>query len=167
MKRRDALQKIGYGSMLSLAIPSWANAWNKNSIPVQTAEYNVYFEKFVDALLPETDKPGALKAGVATFIEAMVNDTFDNNSKAKVKQGIADMNKDAQAKFNTDFSSLSNNQVTELLKSYDAMANKPWIYSSLRGLSIWGYTTSEYYMTEIQKFEFAPGYFIGCQKLEA
>jgi hypothetical protein len=167
MNRRKALEAIGYGSALSLFIPDWAKAWNPNSLPTLSHPYRSYFDTIAETLLPETDKPGAKTLKIADFLETMVADTFDAEKQYKLKIGIAELEVDAQNIYRKEFNKLSNEELVALFTKYEQDAKKPWAYSNLKGLAVWGYTTSEYYLTQVKNFEFAPGYFSGCVKIKA
>lgn len=124
----------------------------------------------VDALIPRTETPGAVDAGVPQLIDLLAQDIFGAEDRKRLQDGLAQMNKDSQEKFNDDFSDLSVEQQTELLTAYDQQAfgqpraqgeERPF-FADFKQLVVFGYCTSEQGATQHLQYEAVPGGFQGC-----
>lgn len=169
MERRHALKSMAGGLGALLALPAWANGWSVNKMdtsqflsPVEISG----MEAVCDALLPKTGSyPGAKDLNVHLFVEKMVADCFDKKTGENVKSGLGWLNKQSENLFGKSFASASAKQRLNLLESME-ISNKSELanfFKLIKGLTVQGYTSSEYYLTNIIGYELVPGRFIGCK----
>lgn len=97
MERRDALKNIGFGSMglfagtaLFGALQGCSSTPEVNWIPTSmTPAEAAQLEKFCEAVLPETDTPGAIRAGVPKHLDKAMAAIYKNKDVDYVKRGMA------------------------------------------------------------------------------
>jgi Gluconate 2-dehydrogenase subunit 3 len=167
MKRRDALSSFGLGLASIVSMPAWANKWQKDSPPssgfLNFEEKNLLTE-LSETIIPTTDTPGAKSLGVPTFIELMLKDCYTTTDQKAFKKGLEKTDELAKNTFGKAFTDCNASQKLHILKGMqindDADLKK--FYNVLRGLTVRAYTSSEHYMVNVQKWEFAPARYIGC-----
>ncbi|MBN8821526.1 MULTISPECIES: gluconate 2-dehydrogenase subunit 3 family protein [unclassified Spirosoma] len=154
------------GGLISL--PAWANGWTAESIPssqpfISTGQTELLAE-MVETIIPATDTPGAKALNVHQFVQKMVADCYDKTAQDRFKNGLESLDGWAQKSFGKPFNQGDVAQrtglMTQLSKSDDS-AQKDF-YGLVKGLTIRGYMTSEYVMTNLTHYQFIPGHYYGC-----
>ncbi|WP_080056231.1 gluconate 2-dehydrogenase subunit 3 family protein [Spirosoma aerolatum] len=154
------------GGLISL--PAWANGWTAESVrsvqPFISAEQTELLAEMVETIIPATDTPGAKALNVHQFVQKMVADCYDKSAQDRFKNGLESLDSWAQKSFGKPFSQGDVAQrtglMTQLSKSADS-AQKDF-YGLVKGLTIRGYMTSEYVMTNLTHYQFIPGHYYGC-----
>ena len=117
----------------------------------------------VDTIIPRTDTPGASDLGVQDFVELMVQDCFEKPVQEQLGTGLARLDKEAQSRFGQGFSALKSAQKLDLVKSLAGRKDSEADFlNSVKNLTIQGYTSSEYFMTNVTKYELIPARYHGC-----
>ena len=172
MKRRDALSSFGLGLATMLSTPAWAHNWKKASLPSNIGFLNLEQQSQLTALtetiIPTTDTPGAEAIGIPQFIELMLKDCYKPAEQKAFKKGFDKTEDLAKATFGKAFAACNTAQKQHILKSME-INDDPELrqfYSVLRNLSIRAYTSSEHYMINVKKWEFAPARYLGCVDLK-
>ena len=163
MNRRQA---IALGAAAAIGIPAGLLYWNKSKLKEISnfSEYDMgLLSDAVDAIIPETSTPGAKSLGVDLFVAKMINDCYDLETQEDFKAGLKTLEQKSKAQFSKNFSDISPLERIEILKSYD---KDDKFIGLLRGLTIKGFSSSEYVMTNVQHFEFIPGRYFGCVNLK-
>lgn len=130
-----------------------------------------------EVIIPRTDTPGAIEAGVPRFIELMVADWFNDQERAVFAGGLQDMEARIPQKFGLPFDQLDAQQQLSILESLEnAAAESPWYASGnlrrdfigdapficmLKELTIWGFFTSEAGASEVLRYKAMPMRFDG------
>ncbi len=164
MNRRQA---IGLGAAAAVAIPAGLVWWNKSKIGDSTLfneNRQAILSAAVDAIIPETRTPGAKSLGVDQYIAKIVQDCLEPEKQSLFSNSLTELDKAAKKQFSKAFKLLSPGERIEVLKSYP---EEDGFIKLLKGLTVRGYNTSEYVMSNIQQFEFIPGRYIGCVNLES
>ena len=107
MERRTAVKKIGLGISTFLALPSWANGWNKNQFEGESVGDLDLLGALVECIIPESDSPGALSIGAHLYINRMIKDCYDQEVQSLVNKGLENLNLKASKSFNTSFGALN------------------------------------------------------------
>ena len=120
-----------------------------------------------EAILPATDTPGAIGAGVPQFIDRTLADWSEPADVARLRAGLARMDADAKTAFGSAFAGLNDAQQASLLTTYDgeAAGQRPHFFTLLRDLTTTGYFTSEPGATKALRYDPAPGAYRGCVPL--
>lgn len=168
MKRRQAIQRIAVMAGGLLALPSWAKGWTPQNLPdVQTffspLDQQV-LGQIVEAILPESDIPGAKSLGVPAFVETMLADCYTKAVQENVENGLRVLESRAQEKYTNSFVQLPMILKQALLMSIErgSDADLKTFYDLVKNLTIQGYTNSEYVQTTYLEYEMAPGHYYGC-----
>jgi hypothetical protein len=170
MNRRDLLKQLGAGAAVSIVFPAWADGWSAARLP-QTKPLSFVEEEIlaalVDVLIPETDTPGARTLGIDSFVRAMAEAMLSEQDQKKFYRSLAEVNNYSELKKNKPFVQLSFAEKTDLLKLISTEETQEWkdFFRLLKQYTIQGYTGSEWYMTEIAGYEYAPGFGHGCAVL--
>lgn len=110
-------------------------------------------------LIPRTDTPGAIEAGVPAFIEGMMTNWASDATQARFRAALADIDRVAVEDAQKPFAALAAAQQLQVLQDYDADAlevrNRN--YLQLKELALMGYYLSEAGATQELRFELAPG----------
>jgi hypothetical protein len=168
MKRRDLLKTGVYGLAgitLSSSLISTLQSCNRID------EYNpVFFSKtefsllssIVDFFIPKTDTPGASDMKVPQFIDIIISETYNTDSKNNISDKLKLLIED-----------FSSNNIN--LKEDDSLKSKfindfnnkkhQEIYNQIRDLTVWGFKTSKEIAINILNYNPVPGYQLGCIEL--
>lgn len=167
MKRRNVVKSLLVAAGGLAALPAWATGWTPETVGQTSygamAEEEMLAE-LVETFIPETTTPGAKSLKVHQFILRMVNDCYDQSAQDLLKSGLAKTDELAQQAYTKPFTACDSLQRTDLLRQM-GMAVEPatqQFANLVKGLTIRGYTNSEYYLTNVQKYVMAPGFYHGC-----
>jgi len=132
---------LGWSSVFTRAAAAAAVTGGNAALGPSQAEF---IALFADTLIPATETPGAVAAGVPAFLTLLFNEWFLPDEQASFLAGIEELT-------GTEFSRLSADERLELLRTWDAAATahahdpaqERGFYSRLRGLVLIGYYTSD------------------------
>ncbi|MEZ0538897.1 gluconate 2-dehydrogenase subunit 3 family protein [Fibrella arboris] len=176
MQRRTALRGLtmALGGLVSL--PAWASNWTPDSIgPVSlgSVDDETLLGEIVETIIPETTTPGASTPGakslkVYQYAMRMIRDCYGEAAQTALKQGLVLTEATAQQLYTKPFAGCDAMQRKAVLTAVAAStdpAGKTFV-NLIKRLTIQGYTNSEFYLTTVQKFNMAPGYYHGCVPVE-
>lgn len=127
MQRRDVLRLLAGASALPL-LPreAWALLAQVQAAAAATPERKVLTPEqdslviaIAEQIIPETDTPGAKSAGVNRFIDVMLADWMEDETKTIFLDGLADVETRSQAMFGNKFTQATSTQQIDLLKNLD------------------------------------------------
>lgn len=135
-----------------------------------------------ETIMPRTDTPGAIDAGVPRFVELMVFEWFNEQERAIFLQGLEGLMTDVNQAHSRPFESLSAGERVKVLEKLEAQASDSSWYDigsaalrdfiqdvpficQLKELTIWGFFTSEVGSTQVLRYEPMPMKFDGHRKL--
>lgn len=167
MHRRELLKTLTGIFGMVVTVPSWASGWTSDGISepaLLSKAQKRLLSDLVDTIIPRTDTPGAADLGVQHFVELMVQDCFEKPVQEQLSAGLAGLDKEAQSMLGRGFSALNSTQKLDLVKSLAGKKDsKETVFlNSVRNLAIQGYTSSEYFMTNVTKYELIPARYHGC-----
>ncbi len=182
MQRRDVLRLLGVAGIPVLAdlSPRQLLALGRDTVHgVTTARRHPGFDDHQHAtidqigelIMPATDTPGARAAGVVGFIEVIVGEWYHEDERAAFFRGLADVDSRSQADFGKTFLELLEPQQSAILTGLDAEsrampAGSPQhFFSRIKGLTLYGYYTSEVGQRDELHAQFMPGRFDGSAPL--
>lgn len=130
-----------------------------------------------EIVIPRTDTPGAIDAGVPNFIELMVQDWFNDQERSIFDAGLADIQSRIPAELGASFDELTSNQQLAVMEQLEEVASdSPWyefanvqrefisdapFICQIKELTIWGFFTSEVGGTQVLRYEPMPMRFDG------
>ncbi|WP_460909498.1 gluconate 2-dehydrogenase subunit 3 family protein [Spirosoma areae] len=152
------------GGLISL--PAWANGWTSESVR-STGQLLVQSQadvlaEMVETLIPATDTPGAKALNIHQFIQKMVTDCYELNAQDTLRNGLNALDGLAQTAFGKPFVQGDAAQRTALLTQLAQDTTHKDFYALVKNLTIRGYMSSEYVMTNLTHYEFIPGRYHGC-----
>lgn len=160
MNRRQAL---AWGIGAAVAIPvGWISISCSKLEKDVSADQIALLSAAVDAILPATETPGAKDLGVHLFVAKMVADCYGEDVQKEFEKGVNGLEKKAKSGYKAGFTEIEPEQRLAILKNFPEESG---FIALLRQLTILGYTKSEYFMENIEKFEFIPGRYVGCVNL--
>jgi hypothetical protein len=167
MERRTALKGITLtlGSIISL--PTWASAWTPASlgtVSIKSIGHELLLADLVETIIPTTNTLGAKGLNVHQFIQKMMADCYEKSAQENFNKQLKTLDPLSIQTFGKPFAEGDTAQRVSLLQSLAKSDNKDVqdFYKTLRGLTLQGYTSSEYYMTRFTDYEMAPARFYGC-----
>jgi hypothetical protein len=132
--------------------------------------------KAADTIVPVTDTPGAVAAGVPQFIDALARHWMQPEELAQFRAGLADLDQRAQQRYKHGFAACTSAQATGILQALRAASPydghtfelaariedpKAPFYLRLRDLVVYGYFTSQTGSTKELRYVAVPGRFDG------
>lgn len=167
MQRRSALKNLALtvGSLASL--PAWASGWTPDSLGlVQTVSFDeeTLLADIVESIIPETATPGAKSLKIHQFALRMIRDCYGETAQTALQQGLALTESTAQQLYSRPMASCTVPEriavLTQVSSSTDQVGKA--FVDLIKRLTIQGYTNSEYYLVNVEKYTMAPGYYHGC-----
>lgn len=121
----------------------------------------------VNTFIPATDTPGAKDLNVHLFVQKMVNDCYEKEVQENLVKGLNTVETLAQKKYKNSFAALPEARRINILTSMEQSDNEEQeaFFSLVKELTIFGYTTSEYVMTNLTGYTPIPGHYYGCVPL--
>ncbi len=130
-----------------------------------------------EVIIPRTDTPGAIDAGVPQFIELMVADWFNDQERAIFMAGLNDLETRIPQEYGASFDKLSSAKQLEIMASMeDAAGDSSWYQQGntrrafisdapficqVKELTAWGFFTSEAGATQVLRSNMMPMRFDG------
>ena len=136
-----------------------------------TDEQREAVDALAELIIPTTDTPGAIEAGVTDFIELIVSAWYEPDDRRRFMRGLAHVDEHAEALTAVRFAYAGEPTQNAILSGLEAEgralmeldedAPTPFFHQ-LRGLVLSGYYTSEIGMREEMLYRPIPGRFDGC-----
>ena len=168
MQRRSAIKNLALTIGGTIVLPSWANAWNKESF--QNSPFNIspsqenLLAEIVETIVPKTDTPGAKELNIHQFTIKMVADCYDKKSQETFAKGFDLIDIAVKKDFSKSFVECDAKQKLAILNKMSNSENsdEKSFVRLVKNLTIQGYLSSEYVMTNLRIYEFAPARYHGC-----
>tara|TARA_R110000823_G_scaffold305166_3_gene427081 strand:+ start:5654 stop:6277 length:624 start_codon:yes stop_codon:yes gene_type:complete len=135
-----------------------------------------------EVIIPRTDTPGAIDAGVPNYVELMVSDWLNDEERAIFDAGLADIETRIPRDYGKSFDQLSPAQQLEIMQDLEEAASASSWYDfgnvqrdfisdapficQLKELTIWGFFTSEAGSKQVLRYDPMPMYFDGDVPLD-
>lgn len=166
MQRRTALKSLSVALGGLVSMPTWATSWTPDSIGNDkslSASDEAILAEIVETIIPETKTPGAKSLKVHQFALRMINDCYGETAQKSLRQGLAKTDELAKQTHNKSFVECDAQQRKDtILQVSKADEPSKKFVEMIKNLTIRGYTNSEYYMVNVQKYVMAPGFYHGC-----
>ena len=164
-----------------MMLPTWTQAWSRSSMKFQSflsPQEDDLLIALVDTILPATDIPGAKDLEVHLFVQKMITDCYEPEVQESLKKGLKMVEEMAQQSYGTPFGTCNTMQKEEILMKLENPLNTEIspetqsaenvqqqeyeFYDLVKKLTIRGFMTSEYVMTNHTDYNMMPGHFHGC-----
>ncbi len=162
-----------------------AAAANYNQQPVDyltQAQRNI-IAAMAEVIIPKTDTPGAIDAGVPGFIELMAADWFNDQEQSIFEAGLEDMETRIPVEYGQPFVQLTGARQLGIMEAMEAAASdSPWydlgnirrdfisdapFICQIKELTVWGFFTSEIGGKQVLRYNPLPMRFDGDIPLAA
>lgn len=169
MKRRTLIKTLGISAIGLATVPLWIDSWTTEDLPEDdgflTGEQRLQLQEIVNAMIPETDTPGAKELGVEKFISIMVKDCYEEEVKAGFLAGLEELNSFSNELYGDDFMEITDAERNDVLCTMEAAGVSPGkkinFVAFVKGLTIAGYMSSQYVMENHTDYELVPSRFHG------
>jgi len=168
--RRIALKNLLIVAAGTALLPSCLQDDKKTSINLKHLKFSGDHEKTLAALtetiIPTTDTPGAKDISAHLFVLKMVDDCYTREEQEAFMEGFDAFRKQVQMKYNKGYEEIDQAQkeafLTDLEKDKEGKGPIHSFYKSAKGLTVFGYTTSQYYLTQVKGYNIIPGKYQGA-----
>ncbi|PRY16409.1 gluconate 2-dehydrogenase subunit 3-like protein [Pontibacter ummariensis] len=132
--------------------------------PGFSPEQNALLAEVVETIIPATDTPGAKELGLHTFVQLMLVDCYEQEVRDNFVKGLDTVGATANKEFGKPFAACTEAQRTDILLTLEQSDKEEQkaFYELVKDLTILGYTTSEYVMTNLTEYTPIPGHYYGC-----
>ena len=175
--RREVLKTLtlitGYTLTAGAASAFLAGCKSEGAAASTTGEANILSKEqmetiaaVVERILPKTDTPGALDAGVDQYVSLAVNKFYKEEDQKKFLDNLGKFDKYASDKYKKTFAKLTDENKDDVLKmmaeEWKKNEKDPHIFKEMRDLTVSGYCTSEQGAKQLLKYDPIPGPYKGC-----
>ena len=167
MDRRTTLATLAAlasHALLPRLLEAWAQTPATGGAPWQpravTPAGGAQLAALVDAILPDTDTPGARAAGVHVFVDLAVAECLPAGERTAFRTGLDELNAACRRTHGVDLDRAAPAAVATLLREAET-AGTPFL-KALKGLTVLGYGTSRIGATQALADDQAPGRYRGC-----
>jgi gluconate 2-dehydrogenase gamma chain len=135
--------------------------------PAMSAEQFALLEQITEVMIPATDTPGAIAAGVPAFVRQMLAEWASTGSRDQVAGVLEAVEKHAWARFGAAFVELPPERRHAVVRGFDEerMGRQDPAYSKFKYLVLVGYYQSEAGATQELRYELIPGAWRACVPL--
>lgn len=115
-----------------------------------------------ETIIPKTNTPGATDLNIYSFIIIMLDDCTKKTDQQAFFKGMGQFNDVPEKMFNKSFANCSKKEKEDVLISFEKKDNtysKELLafFNTVKGLTVFGYTESKYFMTKQVVYELVPG----------
>ena len=169
MNRRDLLKKGVYGlvgvtlsSTLISTLQSCSSIEKYSPLYFTKTEFSL-LSNIVDFLIPKTETPGALDMKVPQFIDIIISETYNDESKNNFSNKLKLLIEDFKSN-NIDLSDY-NSMKLKFVNDFNNKTHQE-IYNQIRDLTVWGFKTSKKIALNVLNYNPIPGYQLGCVDID-
>ena len=169
MNRRDLLKKGVYGlagvtlsSTLISTLQSCTSIEKYSTHYFSKTEFSL-LSNIVDFLIPKTETPGGLEMKVPQFIDIIISETYNNESKNNFSNKLKLLIEDFKSN-NIDLSDY-NSIKSKFVNDFNNKTHQE-TYNQIRDLTVWGFKTSKEIALNVLNYNPIPGYQLGCVNIK-
>lgn len=173
--RRKAIRQFLYVSAGVILIPSCMQEKAKADIILKnfsiTAEQEALLAELAETIIPKTTSPGAKDISAHLFMLKMMDDCRSKEDQQKFLRGLKAFEEITEQKNAVSFAKSSPEQRTALLNDIIKITDKDneaaGFFSTVKRYTIQAYTSSEFFLTNVQVYELVPSRYFGCLPVKA
>lgn len=170
MKRRDAIKNasllLGYTMAVgtSAAIMNGCKAEPKIDYTPEFLSMDQLKNvmHLAERIIPQTDTPGAMAAGVHTFIDQTISRFWEPADQNRITAGLDAFSNSVKEDNGKDFYQLDPSKQDEIIGTLAKEEGDETLFRVMRELTVSGFFTSELGQTEVLNYNPVPGPYQGC-----
>lgn len=172
INRRSALRTMLYIAGGTLILPACFRDSGRASIELVNISIHesdeMLLESLVEALIPSDGTPGGKELRLHLFVLKMVDDCHDPESQQQFVEGVKKFAAWSEEELSMSFIDAKSNAQTELLTRVEESEDESLLsfFKTTKRRTIQGYLNSQYVMTNLVKYEIAPGRYNGYFPIE-
>lgn len=153
-------------------IPACVQEKNKPLVALKHIDLDGNQQKLVteltETIIPKTDTPGAKDTYTHLFVLKMLDDCSTKEQQEQFVKGMKAFDNLSKKKFDKSFVDCTSQQRADLVKGIidDKGKEEPGdasdFYKTMKKLTLQGYMTSQYFLTNVRVYKLVPGKFSGC-----
>jgi len=178
LNRRTSLKGIltlGILGVSSFSVYNWINLHRKISL-TELLSFKQLLAELAETIIPETDTPGAKRAGVENYILNVISNCTSKVDQNRFLIGLHDVENHSLVEYNKSFILCKDKERVEILNFFQAkdvykyqiikrFHNKilgQTFFSKLKQLTVEGYCCSEIGATKGLAYDYIPGKYHAC-----
>lgn len=127
-----------------------------------TNDQQLLVADMAETIIPKTTTPGAIDLNLDKFVWLMVDDCTKKEDQQSFFKGMNEFNDLTKKTYNKRFADCSKKEKLNLLNTFEKKDNHyskdlTGFYGTVKGLTVFGYTESKYFMTKEIVYELVPG----------
>jgi len=171
--RREALRQCFIITAGAAIIPACVQQKSKPLVALKHLDLDENQQQLItemsETIIPATDTPGAKGTYTHLFVLKMLDDCTSKEEQQQFVKGLKAFDGIAKKKFNRPFVDCTIQQKDELVSNIVNNTNNKEVsedvaafYKTMKKLTVQGYMTSKYYLTNVRVYKLVPGKFYGC-----
>ena len=171
INRREAIRRAALLAGVALA-PDWLEFAARAQTPAGRTYLGAAQAPILSAaaerILPRTDTPGAIDAGVPAFIDRFYGEFMSAADQKLLVSALDEIDAAAKKAHNASFAALPAAQQDTVLRSVATaqQGKDPSSFGLLRSVTILGYFTSEPVGKQVLHYDPVPGAYDGCVPID-
>jgi hypothetical protein len=170
MNRRIAIRNMALILGSAAILPSCLSDKGKPVVQLKhlklDADQETLVANLTETILPKTETPGAKDLGLHLFVFKMVDDCYDKKNQDEFVAGLGDFANAAKKQYGHTFNECTVKERTAFVsgieqhskdEKYKDNAKLMSFYRMVKEQTVFGYTTSKYFMTKQIVYELVPG----------
>jgi gluconate 2-dehydrogenase gamma chain len=168
--RREAIKRAALLAGVAFA-PRWLETVGRAQTAARTylpAAQGAVLSAAAERILPRTDTPGAIDAGVPAFIDFLYGEAMTDAERQLLTAGLDEIEAAAKSAHGASFATLTAPQQDAVLRSVATaqQGKTPSSFGLLRSATILGYFTSEQVGKNVLNYDPVPGGYDGCVPID-
>lgn len=170
MNRRYAIRQILVASAGMFIVPSCMEDRTKASFLLKnyviSGEQEKMLAELAETIIPKTSSPGAKDVYAHQFAMKMMDDCASKEEQQKFVNGMVAFEKFSEKKAGKSFLESTPQQRSSILEDLEKMksgeSEELSFYKKMKSLTIRAFTSSQFFLTQVQVYELVPGRWHGC-----
>ncbi len=192
MKRREAIQRTALALGYTISTPALLAILKSCKATPDLSYVPVFFNEeqahlvsaLAEIIIPKTTTPGAIEAGVPSFIDQLLNAVYPPADQEKILKDLTDFDKECEKTYGNKFIDCAPEKQMDYFRKHhdEAIASlgdggatgwwnsgqeeeKPFILK-IKELTLLGFFTSEPGASQVLQYKQVPGPYQGCVPLK-
>jgi hypothetical protein len=169
MERRTALKSLAISIWGMMLLPGCGTGLEENALPdvkllPLDALQKANLQSLVDTFIPKTDTLGAVELDVHGFVDRILANCYALDIQNAFIEGLSKLESKAKLMHNISYNDIGKPERELLLSGLEnvELESDKIFFDLAKELTVLGYTTSEYFLTNFTDYQMVPGGYDGC-----